>query len=174
MITLGLDMSSKKSGYSLFKDKKLFDYGVWEIPSDISDWRERIIWMSQQLNNFIKTHEVDQIFVEDVPLSMANPQTLKILSALQGMIISICSVNNLKVEFIGVSQWRSSLGLFTGKRKDTTREMMKQSSIEYANKTFGLNLVWKSKSSKYNEDDKADAICVAYSQLVEHKQFGRR
>jgi hypothetical protein len=90
------------------------------------------------------------------------------------MIVSICATKNLKVSFIGVSQWRSSLGLFTGKRKDTTREMMKQSSVEYANKTFGLDLVWKSKSSKFNDDDLSDAINVAYSQLIEHKQFGRR
>ena len=174
MITLGLDMSSKKSGYSLFYDKELKTYGLWEIPKDIKEWRDRIIWMSQQLDNFIKEHEVDQVIVEDVPLSMANPQTLKILSALQGMIISVCTINNLKVSFIGVSQWRSALGLFTGNRKDMTRETMKQSSVEYANKTFGLNLVWKSKSSKFNDDDISDAINVAYSQLIEHKTFGRR
>ena len=174
MITLGLDMSSKKSGYSLFDDKELKLYGLWEIPEDITEWRDRIIWMSQQLDVFVKTHKVDQVFVEDVPLSMANPLTLKVLSALQGMIISVCTINNLKVLFIGVSQWRSALGLFTGTRKGTTREEMKKSSVEYANKTFGLNLVWKSKSSKYNNDDISDAINVAYSQLIERKQFGRR
>lgn len=174
MITLGLDMSSKKSGYSLFDDKELKLYGLWEIPEDITEWRDRIIWMSQQLDVFVKTHKVDQVFVEDVPLSMANPLTLKVLSALQGMIISVCTINNLKVSFIGVSQWRSALGLFTGTRKGTTREEMKKSSVEYANKTFGLNLVWKSKSSKYNNDDISDAINVAYSQLIERKQFGRR
>lgn len=174
MITLGLDMSSKKSGYSLFYDKELKTYGLWEIPEDIKEWRDRITWMSQQLDVFVKTHKVDQVFVEDVPLSMANPLTLKVLSALQGMIISVCTINNLKVSFIGVSQWRSALGLFTGNRKDITREMMKQSSVEYANKTFGLNLVWKSKSSKFNSDDISDAINVAYSQLIEHKTFGRR
>ena len=47
MITLGLDMSSKKSGYSLFDDKELKLYGLWEIPEDITEWRDRIIWMSQ-------------------------------------------------------------------------------------------------------------------------------
>lgn len=174
MVTLGLDMSSKSSGYSLFYDKELKLYGVWKIPEDITEWRDRIVWMSNQLNKFVKEHKVDQVFVEDVPLSMANPQTIKILSALQGMIISVCAVNKLKVSFIGVSQWRSALGLFTGHRDGTTREAMKKSSIEYANKTFGLDLVWKSKSSKYNNDDQADAINIAYSQITEHKQFGRR
>ena len=174
MITLGLDMSSKKSGYSLFNDKELKLYGLWEIPEDITEWRDRIVWMGRQLDSFAKEHKVDQVFVEDVPLSMANPQTLKILSALQGMIISVCTLNNLKVSFIGVSQWRSALGLFTGTRKGTTREEMKKSSVEYANNTFGLDLVWKSKTSKFNQDDLADAINVAFSQIIDKKQFGRR
>ena len=86
----------------------------------------------------------------------------------------MCTLNNLKVSFIGVSQWRSALGLFTGTRKGTTREEMKKSSVEYANKTFGLELAWKSKTSKFNQDDLADAINVAFSQIIDKKQFGRR
>ena len=83
MITLGLDMASKKSGYSLFYDKELVEYGLWEIPNaEEIDWRNRIIWMSNQLNNYINKHKIDKIFIEDVPLRMENPQTLKILSAL--------------------------------------------------------------------------------------------
>ena len=54
------------------------------------------------------------------------------------------------------------------------REEMKKSSVEYANNTFGLDLVWKSKSSKKNQDDLSDAINVAWSQLIDKKQFGRR
>lgn len=175
MITLGLDMSSKKSGYSLFEDNKLIEYGLWEIPkAEEINWRDRIVWMSNQLNEYILTHKVDRVFVEDVPLRMENPQTLKILSALQGVVISVCVSNNLKVDFIGVSQWRSILGLFTGTRKGTEREELKKSSIEYANKTFELNLIWKSKSSKFNQDDIADSINVAYSQIIDKKKFGRR
>ncbi|MBQ0112308.1 MAG: hypothetical protein KBT03_04175 [Bacteroidales bacterium] len=175
MITLGLDMASKKSGYSLFDNKDLVEYGLWEIPNaDEIDWRDRVVWMSNQLNNFIQTHKVDKIYIEDVPLRMENPQTLKILSALQGAVISVCTTNNIKAQFIGVSQWRSALGLFNGSRKGTEREELKKSSIDYANKTFGLNLVWKSKSSKFNQDDIADSINVAYSQLIEKKNFGRR
>ena len=42
---------------------------------------------------------------------------------------------------------------------------MKKSSIEYANKTFEINLKWVSPSSKKNEDDIADAINVCWSQI---------
>lgn len=176
MITLGLDMASKKSGYSLFYDKELVEYGLWEIPNaEEIDWRNRIIWMSNQLNNYINKHKIDKIFIEDVPLRLENPQTLKILSALQGAIISICTLNDIEIKFISVSKWRSDLGLFNGTKKGTEREELKKSSIDYANKTFGLNLVWKSKSSKFNQDDIADSINVAYSQIKnDRKTFGRR
>ena len=176
MITLGLDMSSKSSAYSIFNDNKLIEYKLWKIPDEIKEWRERILWMGKQLDDCIKTHSIDKIYCEDVPLIMANPQTLKILSALQGMVIGVVSSNNLDVEFVSVSKWRSDLGLFTGNRKDVKREEMKKSSIDYANKTFELDLVWKSPSSKYNQDDLSDAINVAWSQIKDKnkKQFGRK
>lgn len=172
MVTLGLDLSSKKSGYSLFIDNKLIEYGLWENNND--DWRERIIYMSNQLDTYIKTHKIDRVIVEDVPLDTVNPKTLKILSALQGTVITVCEMHNMRAEFISVSTWRSSLGLFNGKRDGTRREVLKKESIEYANKTFGLELVWKSKTSKFNQDDIADSINVAWSQIKPKKSFGRR
>lgn len=173
MITLGLDMSTKKSGYALFDGQNLIDYGLWQIETE--DWRGRVLWMSERLDKFIKTHKIDQIFVEDVPLNNANPMTLKMLSALQGSVLTVCSLNKVECAFIGVSQWRSALGLFNGTRKGTERVEMKKSSIEYANKAFGLNLVYKSPTSKFNQDDIADSINVAWSQIriKPTVQFGR-
>ena len=75
-----------------------------------------------------------------------------------------------KAEEVGISvsenEWRSKVGLFTGNRNDTKRDEMKRKSIEMANKEFGLNLKWISKSSKKNEDDISDAILIAYSQII--------
>lgn len=172
--TLGLDMSSNSSAFSLFENRTLVEYGLWKIPEDIKEWRNKILWMGEQLNDYISKHEIDRIYCEDVPLIMANPQTLKILSALQGMVLGVVSSNGMKVEFIGVSKWRSDIGLFTGDKKDMGREEMKKSSIEYSNNKFGLNLVWKSKSSKFNQDDISDAINVAWSQIQEKKQVEKK
>lgn len=163
--TLGLDMSSNKSGYALFDDKKLITYGLWE-PKDKMEWRDRVIYMGEQLDDFLKHNEVNQVYCEDVPLMMKNPQTLKMLSALQGVLMGICVANNVKVTFISVSTWRSALGLFDKTQKGKERDEMKQKSIEMANKTFGLNLVYKSPSSKFNCDDISDSILIAYSQIL--------
>lgn len=163
--TLGLDMSSNKSGYALFDDKKLITYGLWE-PKDKMEWRDRVIYMGEQLDDFLKHNEVNQVYCEDVPLMMKNPQTLKMLSALQGVLMGICVANNVKVTFISVSTWRSALGLFDKTQKGKERDEMKQKSIEMANRIFGLDLVYKSPSSKYNCDDQSDAILIAYSQIL--------
>ena len=73
--TLGLDMSSNKSGYALFDDKNLITYGLWE-PKDKMEWRDRVIYMGEQLDDFLKHNEVNQVYCEDVPLMKKNPQTL--------------------------------------------------------------------------------------------------
>lgn len=164
--TLGLDMSSNKSGYALFDDKKLITYGLWEPPKEATDWREKIIYMGEQLDIFLKANKIDQVYCEDVPLMMKNPQTLKILCALQGVLMGVCVANNVKVTFISVSTWRSALGLFDKTQKGKERDEMKQKSIEMANRIFGLDLVYKSPSSKYNCDDQSDAILIAYSQIL--------
>jgi Holliday junction resolvasome RuvABC endonuclease subunit len=163
--TLGLDMSSNKSGYALFDDKNLITYGLWE-PKDKMEWRDRVIYMGEQLDDFLKHNEVNQVYCEDVPLMMKNPQTLKMLSALQGVLMGVCVANNVKVTFISVSTWRSALGLFDKTQKGKERDEMKQKSIEMANRIFGLDLVYKSPSSRFNQDDEADSILVAYSQIL--------
>lgn len=158
-------MSSNKSGYALFDDKKLITYGLWE-PKDKMEWRDRVIYMGEQLDDFLKHNEVNQVYCEDVPLMMKNPQTLKMLSALQGVLMGVCVANNVKVTFVSVTTWRSALGLFDKTQKGKERDEMKQKSIEMANKIFGLNLVYKSPSSKYNCDDISDSILIAYSQIL--------
>ena len=169
-MVLGLDMSTKKSGYALFNESEILsDFGVWEIPEQVSDWRERILWMGEQVSRICKAYEITEIVCEDVPLMINNPQTLKLLCALQGIVLGVCVSHNITPTFVGVTQWRKQLGMFTGNRKDMKRDEQKKASIEYANKTFGLNLIWKSKTSKFNQDDISDAILVAYSHILKER-----
>ena len=164
-ISLGLDMSSTKSGYALFNDDKLITYGLWEPSKELS-WQERILYMGDKLNEFLIEHNVDIIYCEDVPLMLKNPQTLKILCALQGVLMGICLANKVEVKFISVSTWRSMLGLFDKTQKGKERDEMKRKSIEMANNIFGLDLIYKSASSKFNQEDEADSILIVYSQIL--------
>ena len=184
MNVLGLDMSSQKSGYSLFKDGQLVDYGLWE--NHDKDWRGRIAYMSGCVQNYCNEHKVDKIYVEDVPPTIENSQTVKVLSALQGMLISIAVRFNIPIEFIPVKTWKSKIGinLVSSKENIEYKKRVKENhpkeltkfkgwvkawekklSVDYVNHTFGLDLVYKSPSSKFNQDDIADSMNVAWSQI---------
>lgn len=197
MNVLGLDMSSQRSGYSLFKDKNLVDYGVWELDSNQEhDWRNRIAFMADCVHKYCRSNLIDVIYVEDVPPILENTQTVKVLSALQGMLIAIASQHDIDIEFVPVKTWKQRIGINLvsskenneckrrikerfgdksqkplNKVKNWTKAWEKKLSVDYVNDLFGLELVYKSPTSKFNQDDIADSINIAWSQIGDVKQY---
>lgn len=168
MITMGIDASTTSTGWAIFDGSNLIGYGVIKPKSD--NWRDRLIEQGPQLANIIQTYKPEKIFMEDVPLKGSNVKALVILGAVQGFIYGVISSFNIPVFFIVPSEWRSLLGLFDGTREGTHRDMLKKKAIDKANKLFSLNLLYKSPSSKFNEDDIAEAILLCYSQ-IKSKRF---
>ena len=194
---LGLDLSSQKSGYCFFQDDKLVDYGLWELSSkDEPLWRKRIEYMSACVQKYCVEKEIEIIYVEDVPPIMENTQTVKVLSALQGMIIALAVANNISINFIPVKTWKTKIGINLVASKENneckrkikehfgrnakkplstvkgwTKAWEKKLSVEYANHTFGLDLIYKSPTSKYNQDDIADSINVTWSQISDAEPY---
>ena len=171
MITMGIDPSTTSTGWAIFDDKELKAYGL--IKPDGEDWRERIVNQAPQLVEIISKYKPEKIYMEDVPLKSKYPKVLVQLGAVQGFIYGVTASVHVTVVFLGPSEWRSPMGLFDGTREGTKRAEMKRKSVEKANELFGLNLVWKSACSIKNDDDIADAILVAYSQ-IKAKHIGRR
>lgn len=191
MNIIGLDMSSQKSGYALFSNGQLIDYGIWQMTiDDEKDWRKRIAWMADCVGQYCIENNVKEIYVEDVPPTLDNSQTVKILSALQGMIIAVASLHNIDVHFVPVKTWKSKIGIniVSSKENNNCKKRIKEHfgenatrplnivkgwvkgwekklSVDYVNHVFGLDLVYKSPSSKFNQDDIADSINIAWSQI---------
>ena len=109
----------------------------------------------------------------DVPLKSKYPKVLGQLGAVQGFSQGVTASFDIPIQFLIPSQWRTSMGLYDGTREGTKRAEMKRKSVEKANELFGLNLVWKSACSIKNDDDIADAVLIAYSQ-IKVKHIGRR
>lgn len=190
-------MSSRKSGYAMFTDGELTEYGVWELSdNNEKDWRKRIAYMATQVGNMCETHNIKKIFVEDVPPTLESTQTVKVLSALQGMLIAIAQTYNIEVSFVSVKTWKSKIGINLSASKENNqckkrikdncgksatknlnllkgwvKGWEKKMSVEYVNYTFGLDLVYKSPSSKFNQDDIADAINIAWSQIGDGEPY---
>lgn len=190
MKVLSLDMASQKTGYALYNDSHLIDYGLWDLSqTKEKDWRKRIATMAQHISDFCDEQHIDMIVVEDVPPITQNSQTVKVLSALQGMLISLGIAHKIEVKFVSVTTWKSKLNLQLDKSSEgramTKRVKVnhpkqydkfhswvkgwgKKISVDYANHTFGLDLIYKSPSSKSNQDDIADAINIGWSVMGEN------
>lgn len=164
-VILGLDCSTTSTGWAIFDNKGLAAYGI--VQGIGEDWRERLVYQAPKIKEIIEKYNPTLIIMEDVPLnSKGGLKILVVLGAVQGIVLGIASSNGIPIRFVTPNEWRSKVGLFNGNREGTKREEMKQKSIELANKEFGLNLKWVSKSSKFNQDDISDAILIAYSYFL--------
>lgn len=170
MITMGIDASTSSTGWSVFDGDKLVTYGV--IKPSGEDWRERLINEGPMLNAILDKYKPEKIYMEDVPLKSASSKALVVLGAVQGFIYGILASHNVPVHFLIPSEWRSPLGLYDGTREGTKRHELKRKAIVKANEVFNLDLLWVSPNSKKNQDDQAEAILIAYSQ-VKKKRFGK-
>lgn len=171
-VTIGLDAATKHTGFAVFYEDKLIDYGI--INSQNNNWRERLLEQSKDLSKLFNKYNPSKVFVEDVPLNAKGGIKVAImLGAVQGMIYGVGASKNIEMEFIQPSSWRSILGLFSGTNEGKHRDELKLKSVEKANELFGLNLIYKSPNSKFNQDDISDAILLCYSQ-VKPKAFGKK
>ena len=162
MIVMGIDASTSSTGWSIFKGNKLIDYGV--IKPKGGDWRDRIQKQWLPLCEIIDKYKPEKIYTEDIPLKDGKITILK-LGAVQGIILGVATCKNIPIGFLSPSDWRGALIMYDGTREGTKREVLKKKAIEMANKNFGLNLLWVAPKSTRNEDDAAEAILIAYSQV---------
>lgn len=192
MKILGLDMSTQKTGYAIFCDNELVNYGCFTILSTKEkDWRKRITYMASELSKLMRENHIDKVYIEDVPPIVNNSQTVKTLGALQGIVLGVMGVYGVEVEFIPVETWKNKLNInlthskeynqakkeLKGNRKGLdrlkgrTKAYEKKMSIDLVNLKYDTNLLWKSFNSKQNDDDIADAINIVSSVLFEDYKY---
>lgn len=164
MIVMGIDGSTTSSGWAIFEseDCKRIDSGSVQPKGE--NWREKITKEWTDFSQIIEKYNPKIIYMEDVPMKDGKPTILK-LGAVQGMAICLASQYNIEINFLLPSDWRSVLGLYDGTRQGTHRDVLKKKAVEMANRLFGLNLLWVKEKSKKNEDDEAEALLIAYSQI---------
>ena len=162
MIICGIDASTSCTGWSIFKDDKLITYGAIKPHSE--DWRGRVMDLTMALSEIFKIHRPNIIYMEDVPMKKGS-LTIEKLGAVQGVVLALCAAYKIKPCFLLSSKWRSDLNLFEGTRAGLQRDVLKKKAIEMVNEEFGLNLTWVAPSSKKNDDDIAESILIAYSQI---------
>lgn len=163
MIVMGIDASTTCSGYSVFDNHKLIEYGAIKPPETL-EWRDRIAYQTIEFMKLFKKYQPEILYAEDVP-AKDGKLTIEKLGAVQGMLIALCAAYKIQTHFLLPSKWRGALGIFDGTRSGLHRDVLKQKAIEMANKEFDIQLVWVAPKSKKNQDDIAEAILIGWSQI---------
>lgn len=164
MTLLSLDLSTKRTGYAIFKDKKLITYGYFSATS--TDVINRIKKMTVEIKQLIQEHQPKKIIIEEVrpedeKYGVGNLRTHKVLMWLQAAIEFMVhdDFTNITIEYIYPSEWRKECGIATG--RGIKRESLKAADIAFVAKTYQIN----------TDDDQADAICIGHA-AVKKSQIG--
>jgi Holliday junction resolvasome RuvABC endonuclease subunit len=151
IITLSLDLSTKSSGWAIFENTELQDYGC--ITAASTNLFNRIEKMITELNKIVDKYNPDKVIVEDVlPEDVRhNQNTFKALIYLQAIIAYEFNKKGKNLEFYTSSEWRKKCGIQTG--RGIKRDTLKQADINFVKEHYNKNV----------NDDVADAICIGFA-----------
>lgn len=150
MRILGLDISTKCTGYCLIIDNKITIHGYIDM-GKITDTSERMRKMAGKLIEIILAADPDVFYVEDTWMSN-NPDTMSKLDMLIGVAYGQAVIRSKGFHKIKPTSWRSTLGLPARAK----REEAKQNSINYIKEKYNLDV----------QEDEAEAICIATAGLI--------
>lgn len=113
MKILSLDLSTKSSGYAVFEDEVLVDYGV--IKSTDKDLLVRGNYMAEFVRLLCEKYgKFDLVGIEDLKI-IHNQSVLVMLAQVQGMVLR--ELKNQDVKFVFPTVWRKEFKL-NGKRAE--------------------------------------------------------
>lgn len=149
---LALDQSSRITGYAIFENAKLIDYGKFSVNDD--DIGIRLMKIRQEVEQLIKYHEVEEVVFEDIQMQgnvANNVQTFKTLAEVFGIIYELVTELNLPHTAVLASSWKSTLQV-----KGRTRPEQKRNAQILVEKTFNIKPT----------QDECDAICIGLHHIL--------
>lgn len=160
MKLLSLDLSTKSTGYAVFEDDVLVDYGC--IKASSTDVINRIQKITKEINNVLLKHSnIKKIVVEEVrpengQKGVGNLRTHKVLMWLQAALEFLIHDNfaSISIEYLYPSEWRKVCGIQTGRA--IMREKLKQADINFVKKIYNIEV----------NDDIADAIGIGHAYII--------
>lgn len=159
MKLLALDISTRSTGWAVFENKKLIDYGC--ITSSSTNLIKRIHIITDGIKEILNKYTINKIIVEEVrpELGTQNIKTHRALLWVQGYIAIMAYDNfKLELEYLYPSEWRKVCGIKTG--SGVRRESLKPQDIAFVKEKYNIDV----------NDDIADAIGIGYAFLHSQKE----
>lgn len=160
MFILAIDASTKSTGWAVFEDTKLIEYGLLTATS--SDLIARITKITNELKDVFNKYPISKVILEEVRPEMGtqNIKTHRALMWLQGSIaVMLHNDYNFKTDniiYLYPSEWRKACGIKTG--QGVRRESLKPKDIEFVKNYYGITV----------NDDIADAIGIGHAYVYTH------
>lgn len=158
MIYCSLDQSLTCTGWSIWDEDKLIQYGTFKTkPSVPIEERLGTIW--KELGLLKDQYEFEYLFFEDIQ-RQANVETYKKLAYTQATVLLWCYWKECSYTILSPSHWRKIL---KDKYKITwgkARADQKKAAIDFIKKTCGVSVT----------SDEADALCIGIAGRIEYNQ----
>lgn len=152
---LALDQATHITGWALFSQGKLIDFGIFKAKAE--NEIERDVEIKNWFINMVQNYEPDFVAFEDVQYNekRGGIPTFATLARLQGILMSTAC--ELKVEYIACSipSWRSYCGV-----KGRTRPDQKRSMQSLVKKWYDVSVT----------DDCADAIGIGHYAITKSRK----
>lgn len=152
---LALDQASVTSGYAIFEDDKLVEYGKFTFED--SDVAIRLVKIRNKVIELINTYNITEIAFEEIQMQnnvVNNVQTFKVLSEVYGVIHELSQELNIPYVIVSSNSWKSTL-----KIKGKTRAEQKKNAQNYVLENFNIKAV----------QDTCDAICIG-TYVIKNKE----
>lgn len=144
--TLGLDQSSQATGWSVYDDKKLVAYGVFNASK--STPLNRIVELCDWLVSMIDSWKPDLVGIEETQYNAkfaGGHNVFKLLSQVMGAVMITTAREKVRVETVLIPTWRKHCGVKGNKRAD-----QKKSAQVLVKRWHDITV----------SDDESDAICI--------------
>lgn len=141
---LALDQATYKTGWSVYDDEQLVEYGVFETQERES--LSRIVLVCDWLSEMIEKWQPDLIGIEDIQYNpTSGHNTFKMLGQLMGGVMLTIAQRSCSIEVIPIMSWKHGCGIAGRKREE-----QKQNAQLLVKREYGVTAT----------EDESDAICI--------------
>lgn len=143
---LALDQATRITGYSVFQNQELKEYG--RISPKDQDINKRFVFIKNSVKKLIEKFNITKVYFEDIQLQGNvgnNVKTFKSLAQLQGVLIVLLEELNIPYEIVHSQVWKSSVGI-----KGKNRTEQKKKAQQYVLENYNIKAT----------QDEADAVCI--------------
>lgn len=154
MKLLSLDQSSRITGWSVFADGALQEYGKLDAEKAGPEIGKRLSYIKEKIKSLIEKYQIELILIEDIQLQNTignNVVTYQRLAYVQAIIIELANSLSIPYEIIHSSSWKSTLGI-----RGKARAEQKRNAQQWVVNTYSIKAT----------QDECDSICIGSAYLL--------